>query len=664
MFIDRFDERRARMIKKNYYKEPELGVIFNDDKIIFRIFLRNAEKVFIAIYDSPEKNLSNEFELKNIGGDIWEFETSENLTGKFYGYKFIREGKLTDKVHLDPYAKAVTSFNDYMSPRLGIILNEEFDWEGDEWIKRDWRDLIIYEMHVRDVTKHPSAGAEKPGTYAGLVEENITGGIDYVNSLGVNAVELLPVQEFANVEIPYKKRFAGRFNDWNQHERNHWGYMTSAYFAPAAFYAEGGELKWNEWTGKNAAAVNEMKKMVKAFHRKDIAVIMDVVYNHFSEYEFANIKELDEDYYFRKDESGNFISESFCGNDLRSESPFVRKLIIDSILFWMLEYHIDGFRFDLGNILDWQTIDEIICEARKINPHVIFICEPWGGGYDPKGFSLRGWGSWNDQIRNGVKGENPFDGKGWIFGEFYGNNNPDRIKSYVRGTLIKDRFGLFQKAEHSVNYLESHDGYTLGDFIRIASGRDHLTKIEDLDEHTKLNPEQIKLNKLAAIFLLISKGIVMIHAGQEFARTKVIFKNEKIQDERAGLIDHNSYEKDDETNYINYERSKINKDLSDYYKGLIAIRNEFEALRYADYHDYKFYDDQDNPFALAVEIKYKNENLFIAFNTSHQSETLINLPEGNWKILADQNYAGLDRNICIENEIKLHSKNGMILIKE
>jgi pullulanase/glycogen debranching enzyme len=198
---------------------------------------------------------------------------------------------------------------------------------------------------------------------------------------------------------------------------------------------------------------------------------MDVVYNHLSEYELGNLKEIDRDYYFRLDKRGNYIAESGCGNDLKTERPMMRRLIVESILYWMKEYHVDGFRFDLGKLIDWETIEEITHEAKKINPNVIFVCEPWGGGYDPTGFSLRGWGSWNDQIRNGVKGENPVNGLGWIFGKWYDNNSSERIKSYVNGTLVRDSLGLFQKKEHSVNYLSSHDGYTLGDFIRIGTGK-------------------------------------------------------------------------------------------------------------------------------------------------------------------------------------------------
>ncbi len=428
--------------------------------------------------------------MTEFGKQVW----MENCTEYFMASKLIHaDGKGEDVLCVDPYAKAVATFNTYYSPRKSIVVKEnDYDWQGDEWIKRDWRDLIIYEMHIRDITAHPSSGAKFPGTYKGLTEKKITGGINYIKSLGVNTVELLPAQEFANIEIPYKDSLNGKYNHWNPYERNHWGYMTAAFFAPDGYYSDG-KLEKNKWEGASGKQVNEFKEMVKAFHNEGIGVMMDVVYNHLSEYEIGNLKEIDKEYYFRLDENGNCIAQSGCGNDLKTERPMMRRLIIESILYWMKEYHIDGFRFDLGKLIDWETIEEIIREAQKINPNVVFVCEPWGGGYDPMGFSLRGWGSWNDQIRNGIKGENPKDGPGWIFGKWYGNNNPDRIKSYVNGTLVKDKNGLFQKKEHSVNYLECHDGLTLGDFIRIGTREVDPEKIiNDVDKNAKLTSASAK----------------------------------------------------------------------------------------------------------------------------------------------------------------------------
>ncbi len=428
--------------------DKKLGSFVQDGKTFFRLFAPSAENVMVVIFEQPEQTHGNEFDMIRDENGVWEAALDGELYGSFYGYriKHTEVPGIEDIICLDPYAKAVTTFNTYFSPRRAIVIDEDnYDWEGDEWIKMDWRDLIIYEMHIRDMTEHPSSGANQRGTYKGLIEKGKTGGIDYLKDLGVNAVELLPAQEFANIEIPFRDSLNGKFNTWNSYERNHWGYMTAAYFAPEAYYSENvRQIELNTWSGKDASAVNDFKDMVKAFHKEGIAVIMDVVYNHISEYELGNLKEIDKQYYFRLDEDGNYVAQSYCGNDFKTERPMSRRLIIESVLYWMKEYHIDGFRFDLGKLIDWETIEEIIHEAQKINPDVIFVCEPWGGGYDPAGFSARGWGAWNDQIRNGIKGENPFDGQGWIFGKWYGNNNPERIKSYVNGTLTKDKHGLFR----------------------------------------------------------------------------------------------------------------------------------------------------------------------------------------------------------------------------
>jgi len=505
------------------------------------------------------------------------------------------------------------------------------------------------------------AGARVP---ADLSER--AGGIDYIKNLGVNAVELLPAQEFANVEIPFQDSLNGKFNHWNPYERNHWGYMTAAFFAPESYYAENTrELKWDQWSGKDAKAVTDFKDMVKAFHKEGIAVIMDVVYNHISEYEIGNLKQIDKEYYFRLDEKGNYIAQSGCGNDFRTEAPMARRMIVESILYWMKEYHVDGFRFDLGKLIDWETIELIIHEAKKINPYVVFVCEPWGGGYDPAGFSVRGWGAWNDQFRNGIKGENPFDGLGWIFGKWYGNNNPKRIKSYVSGTLTKDSLGLFQKAEHSVNYLESHDGYTLGDFIRLGLGdvkRDEI--IKDVDKNVKLSLQQLKLNKLAALFLFTSRGITMIHSGQEFARSKVVPLNIPEKDPHKGMINHNSYDKDNETNYINYHHVQINNELFDYYRGLIELRKTYKSFRRADYNDVNFFDFKGNQFALGFSLKYKDEEFRVIFNANPKTSVEADLPDGEWELLVDENTAAVKSIRTLQKKVTINSSTGIVLKKK
>jgi pullulanase/glycogen debranching enzyme len=669
-------DKSKTVIKKkteiNYdslYSDKRLGSFIENDKTFFRLFAPRAEDVILVVFKNAEDKTGSEYDMQKDENSVWETAVDGELYGQFYGYKVKHRGKKLNEniLCVDPYAKAVATYNTYWSPRKAIVVKENnFDWGGDQWIKRDWRDLIVYEMHVRDMTAHPTSEAKLTGTYSGLAEENITGGISYIKSLGVNTVELLPSQEFANIEIPYKDSSNGKYNDWNPYERNHWGYMTSSFFAPAAYYSEYSPegLKWNTWQGTEGKQVNEFKKMVKAFHKEGIAVIMDVVYNHLSEYEQGNLKQIDKEYYFRLDSSGNFINQSGTANDLKTENPMVRRMIVESVLYWMNEYHIDGFRFDLGKLIDWQTIETIIREAKKINPDVVIVCEPWGGGYDPAGFSLRGWGSWNDQIRNGVKGENPINGHGWLFGKWYGNNDPARIKSYVNGTLTKDVHGLFLKKEHSVNYLESHDGYTLGDFIRIGLNNVKPDEvIKDINKHIKLTPEQLRLNKLAALFLFTSQGITMIHEGQEYARSKVIAGRSPHPDPHTGRIDHNSYEKDDETNYINYEHAFQNSELLNYYKGLISLRNKFDAFRRAEYSDIAFFDVKDNPFAFGYNLKYGNDEFVVLLNANPSGYEEFSLPPGEWDILVDNKEAGIINLRTIKEEAVVEPSAGLVLKK-
>lgn len=652
-----------------FYSDKRLGSFVENGKTYFRLFAPSAEVVWLVTFSDPEQTYGNEYDMVRDDDGVWETSVDGEQYGLFYGFR-VRHYNVPgveNVICLDPYAKAVATYNTYFSPRRTIVVKENnYDWGGDEWIQRDWRDLIIYEMHVRDMTEDSSSGVQQRGTYEGLTEEGKIGGLDYIKQLGVNTVELLPSQEFANIEIPFEDSVHGRFNTWNPYERNHWGYMTAAYFAPEAYYSEDTrEIKLDVWSGKDVKAVNDFKDMVKSFHKNGIAVIMDVVYNHLSEYELGNLKEIDHEYYFRMDTSGNYTQESYCGNDLKTERPMVRRMIIESILYWMKEYHVDGFRFDLGKLIDWETIEDIIHEAQKINPHVVFVCEPWGGGYDPAGFSVRGWGAWNDQIRNGIKGENPFNGLGWIFGKWYGNNDPGRIKSYVNGTLTKDKYGLFNLPEHSVNYLESHDGYTLGDFIRLGLGdvkREEV--INDIDKNVKLNEKQLKLNKLAALFLLTSRGIAMISEGQEFARSKVIPENIDVPDNEKGMIDHNSYNKDNEANYINYDHAKINEDLLLYYKGLINLRKSYEAFRRAEYDQVKFFDVKDNPFALGYSLDYNNDKFIVLFNADSMKSCEFSLPEGEWDVLVNAETAGTDPVGSVNSKVVLEHSTGMILRKK
>jgi pullulanase/glycogen debranching enzyme len=649
-------------ILDDFYSEKPLGHGLENGKSIFRLFAPRATKVRLFVFDRHDQEKGADYDMKRDHDGVWEFFAKENFAGKFYGYSVggpAGADEMFDaaKIIADPYSRAVITRNEVAHPGRTLILpTDNFDldklgradWGGDTFMKIPMEDLIIYEMHVRDLTAHPSSGvsSERRGSYRGLIESGKTGGIDYIKSLGVNAIELLPVQDFGNLELlspaaDGKQAESG----WQQ---NHWGYMTSHFFAPESYYATGGTLKAGDWPGVDGRQVREFKEVVRAFHQNGIAVLMDVVYNHVSQYDQNCFKYIDKKYYFRLDGDGKFIATSGCGNDFKTERPMARRMILDSVEYWMREYHVDGFRFDLAAMIDWETCDAILKKAREINPHAIIIAEPWGGGdYSPAQHSEHGWAAWNDQIRNGVKGRLP-TGKGdqgFIFGKWKGSTTMKELRSYVTGTLREDG-GLFQKKSHAVNYLESHDDHTLGDFIRIASGEvDEHATIKDIDANAKLSSTQWRMNKLAALFLFTSQGATMIHEGQEFARSKVIFKAPGIKDEEIGKIDHNSYNKDNETNYLNFNHAEMNRELVDYYRGLIALRKAHRAFRWSDKKDIEFLKSK-NEFALGYRIHRQSSgdsHDFIVLMNGHQIEPAhFVVPNGEWEVVVTPERAGLE----------------------
>ncbi|RMD99029.1 MAG: hypothetical protein D6814_06335, partial [Calditrichaeota bacterium] len=452
---------RPMGILDRFYSEKPLGYRFENGQSVFRLFAPRALKVELELFTSCDQEKGQRLAMAKDEQGVWELKLPGKKTGMYYGYHVFGpagEGEMYDPERLvaDPYSVAVCTKNTYRHTGKTLIYEDDFDWEGDSFLGYDWRDLIILEAHVRDLTAHPSSGVPDSlrGSYPGLLYPGAKGGINYLKDLGVNAVEFLPVQDFGNLEVPFKDASAPVYNTWNPYARNHWGYMTSYFFAPESYYASGASLAPGGYCGADGRAVREFKQVVKTLHQNGIAVILDVVYNHVAEYDQNCFKLTDKKYYFRLNGDLAFESKSGCGNDFKTERPMSRRLIVDSVIYWMKAYHVDGFRFDLAAMLDWETVDMIRREARKINPKVILIAEAWGGGeYELADFSRHGWAAWNDQIRNGIKGQNPENGLGFIFGKWWAKNNLASIKSYIRGSTVRDG-GLFQSKAHSINYLE------------------------------------------------------------------------------------------------------------------------------------------------------------------------------------------------------------------
>ncbi len=657
-----------------FVSSKPLGCTQENGSYIFRLFAPRELSVLVVTYSSLDDEIGTSFEMYQDENGVWEISLESTYIGKYYCFKVSCQSNLSDTgdceiAIADPYSRAVVRKNNYVHDSKSLIIDSQFDWEGDTWVAIKPSDLIIYEMHIQDMTAHEISGVAEnlKGTYLGLIQKNSTCGIDYIKSLGVNAIELLPSQEFATFEPPYKQLAGGSlYNTWNPYERNYWGYMTSCYFAPHSYYASNARVEKDNWNDTEGRQVSEFKEMVKAFHREGIAVIMDVVYNHTSQYDHQPLKYIDKYYYYHIDDHGKYRSTSGCGNDFHTSRPMSRRLIIDSLIHWMTEYHVDGFRFDLATMIDWDTFEEIIEKTRAINPNVILIAEPWGGGeYDLTGFSERGAAAWNDIFRNEVKGHNPHNARGFIFGVWQ-SSVLESFRKWVLGSTQKYGGG-FLDPFHSVNYLESHDGFTLGDFIRIASGEvDESTTITDVDEHVQLTPRQLRFAKFAAFMLMVCKGIVMMQAGQEFARTKVIAPT-SLPDAKNGKLDSNSYEKNDETNWINYHHAEINRDLFEYYKGMIEVRSAFPELRQSPDENYEFFSGS-HPLSCGFvlrSIQTKEQLLIVLINSSQTLPAQFQLPDGMWSVIVDDGLAGIDIiRKGTAQKITIPTTSGMILVKE
>ena len=647
-------------ILDDFYSAKPLGHSRENGRSVFRVFAPRAAKVRLALFERPEREPVRELDMRRDDDGVWAYAADRDLAGKYYGYRVsgpAGAGEMFDAnfVAADPYGPAVATRNEVAHTGRTLILPaEDFDWQGDAFMKIPMEDLIIYEMHVRDLTAHPSSGVapQVRGSYLGLIEPGKSGGLDYIKALGVNAVELLPVQDFGNLERSPeagvgRQESEGGGPEAGGWQQNHWGYMTSYFFAPESYYASGGSLQAGQWSGVDGRQVREFKEVVRTFHRQGIAVIMDVVYNHVSQYDHNCFKYIDKKYYFRLDGDGKFLAASGCGNDFKTERPMARRMILDSVEHWMRDYHIDGFRFDLAAMIDWETCDAILKKAREINPYAVIIAEPWGGGgYSPAQHSEHGWAAWNDQIRNGVKGWQP-TGKGdqgYIFGKWKSGTTMKELRSYVTGTLREDG-GLFQSKSHAINYLESHDDNTLGDFIRIACGEVQAQAVvKDAEANARLSPLQLRMNKLAALFLFTSQGAIMMHEGQEFARSKVIFKAPGIRDDEVGHLDHNSYNKDNETNHLNFQHAVLNRELMDYYRGLIALRAAHRALRWSDKKDVEFLPGKGE-FALGYRLHRQSSgdtDDFVVLMNGHQTEPArFTVPGGEWEVIVTPEKAGL-----------------------
>jgi pullulanase/glycogen debranching enzyme len=632
---------------------PKLGLSYGaflrPDGIEFRIHAPTSESVFLVIFSNENAESGHEYSMDRSDTGDWSFFLKDGSVGTLYGYRL--EGPYNDKnvIVADPYSKATVTQNNWRHVAKSLVIDDSFDWEGDTWQNIHHRDLIIYEAHIRDMTIHKSSNAKEKGSYLGFIEKDQKGGIQHLKSLGVNAVQFLPLWDFANFEIPYKEDAAGLYNNWNPYERNHWGYMPTFYMAPESYYATDGTDEANAWNGTDGRAVTEMKEMVKSLHQEGIAVILDVVVNHISNYDWHPLKYIDKSVYFKLDENGKFLSQC-CGNLLKTDNVKVRQYIIESLKYWMTEYHIDGFRFDQAHLLSAETATLILNELTQIYPDVILYGEAWNER--EKEFSDLGWGSFNARFRDVLRGDlHNFNDKGFLFGNFRDSETLENLQALILGTP-----NIYQSPAHAVNFLEVHDDYCLNDYLRLSSSRNSKDDIiDDPMKHIELDDDLLRKNKLGALILLTSQGIPIIHQGQDWAHSQIIAETDAY-DPNVGKMDRNPYNKDNETNWVNWLEKEQNKKLADYYSGLIDLRRTHTEFRHATKKDFKFQGLADHALGYVIR-----NRIAVYINGENSTAVETDLPEGKWQLIVNNEEVNLNGIRQVSGKISIPPTSGMVL---
>ncbi len=614
-------------ILDNCYTDNHMGHVVFEDKSQFRFFAPRALEVNLKLYNHPSENPFKQIPMIfDSESGCWELETNQVAGNTLYTYEVSRRSTskenynriITDEFS-DPWSFAVAKKNSWPNKAFSLAL-QNFDEEdiSTDHVILPKSDLVIYEAHVKDSTiLDNSIKCEDKGTYKGMSSNHKNGFIHHLKDLGINCVELLPIQDYCYHEPPYGKRTEKYKNSWNPTSVNHWGYMTAHYFAPETRYSNSSN---NEWIGSDGSQLNDAREMIREFHEAGIVVILDVVYNHVSQYSNCALRELDPYYFLRHDKFGDPTTESGCGNDFATERPMNRRLIIESLIHWVKYYGVDGFRFDLAGLIDEETLVQVSQSLRDVHPEIHLIAEPWGGLYDKSRYSKLDWSSWNDLFRDSVKGNQPHYRNGFIAGSQHQN-----MTQHISGNL-KSLGGPYEKSSQSVNYLACHDGYTLNDFIRqqnLSFLGPKMSAIEQI-EATSCNQY-----KLGLFILYTSLGSPMISQGDEFGRNKLI-----KQDENGNPIyDHDSYNKDNKINWIDWSELKDAKtdSIRNLIKQLIHYRKDHPVFKYAVTENI-IEITSDNKSAYGYHLTITNDSVVILLNSDQQHSATFNLPDGKWKM--------------------------------
>jgi glycogen operon protein len=623
----------------------------------FAVFSRHAHAVHLVLFKDGQEEPVAEIPLdptRNKTGDVWHIFVAGILPNLLYGYRVFGPSARRSPhrynagtIVLDPYAPAISGGQRWGFPdvphgkshsrlaRRGRVLIDEFDWEDDVPPATALGQTVLYELHVRGYTQHPSSGVKHPGTFAGLCEK-----IPHLQALGVTAVQLMPVLEFDELDQPRRHPATGEML------RNYWGYSPLSFFAPKASYA-----------ARAGQQLREFKTLVKAFHRAGLEVILDVVYNHTCEGNESgptiSFRGLDNAIYYMLDKEGRYFNFSGCGNTLNCNHPVVRDLIIDSLTYLVAELHVDGFRFDLATILGRGPNGKVLEDPpliQHIAEHPVLagtklIAEAW----DAAGLSQLGkfpaWGRWaelngwyRDDVRHFMRSE---------------VQAAASVAKRICGSL--DLYGDSSRHPyHSVNFVTSHDGFTLNDLVSYnhkhnwANGENDKDGLgesfsfncghEGATDNPQVNALRQRQMRNFLTMLMISQGVPLLLQGDEFGRTQ--------------QGNNNAYCQDNDIAWVDWSLAEKNRGLLRFTRLLIALRQRRFAMtseqfiNRVSWHGTQFgnpdWTGQSRALAFQLHGLEGQPDLYVIFNAFWELQKFSLPPHAGqwrWKRLLDTNLA-------------------------
>ncbi|MDP4265215.1 MAG: type I pullulanase [Bacteroidota bacterium] len=633
------------------YTGTDLGLTYSPRQSLFRIWSPPADNARLLIYKNGITDTASLIiSMKKNTAGTWTAILPGDQKGKFYAFRVHINNEWLDEVP-DPYAKAVG-----VNGKKGMIIDLKQTnppgWEKDAsppapLLVERGEAAIIYELHIRDASMAANSGIKNKGKFLGLTErgtkneEGLSTGLDHLKELGVTHIHLLPCFDFYSVDETRP--------DLPQYN---WGYEPLNYNTPEGSYST------NPYDG--AVRIREFKQLVKTFHENGLRVIMDVVYNHTMLTEQSYFNQLVPGYYYRHTRDGKFSNGTGCGNETASERAMMRKFMLESVKYWVQEYHIDGFRFDLMGVHDIGTMNLISKELHKIKPGILLYGEGWTAGSSPLPDSLRAIKAnaarldriavFSDDIRDGIKGS-VFDNndRGFV------SNKPGMEESIKFGIVASckhpqvdyskvnySKFAYAAQPTNTITYAECHDNHALWDKLAISA--------KDATE-----AERKQMQKLALSIVLTSQGIPFLHAGTEFLRSK--------------KGNENSYNAGDSINAIDWSLKSKNRDVFEYVKTLIKIRKEHPAFRMASSEEIaanlEFLADLPGGVVAytinGAAVKDKWNKIMVVFNGTPKMQNIA-VPTGYWsKALVSGSDPAGDITFAVSNQLLVGAYSCVIL---